>query len=84
MRNVIPEKTSQKTAWAPWDETAPSVSRATIAATVKKTRSQRNSDLRSLRFSVSMSEDAGMTAKCLPSFACSALRQSLSANLNLK
>ena len=66
MRNVIPEKTSQKTACEPWDETAPSVSRATIAATVKKTRSQRNSDLRSLRFSVRTSEDAGMTANAYP------------------
>src|SRR5256712_8998495 len=84
MRNVIPETTSQKTACDPWDETAPSVSRATIAATVKKTRSQRKSDLRSLRFSARTSADVSNTANAYPSFvACLAIGQSLRRNLNL-
>src|SRR2546427_2141153 len=84
MRNVTPETTSQKTACDPWDETAPSVSRATIAATVKKTRSQRKSDLRSLRFSARTSADVSNTANAYPSFvACLALGQSLRRNLNL-
>src|SRR2546429_188540 len=85
MRNVTPETTSQKTACDPWDETAPSVSSATIAATVKKTRSQRKSDLRSLRFSARTSADVSNTANAYPSFvACLALGQSLRRNLNLR
>src|SRR5947207_7896460 len=66
MRNVRPETTSQKIAWAPCEETAPSVSSATIAATVKKTRSHRNSDLRSLLFSARTSADVFMTANAYP------------------
>src|SRR5438270_6264465 len=66
MRNVIPEKTSQNTACEPWDETATSVSRATIAAIVKKTRSQQKSDLRSLRFSARTSADVSSTANAYP------------------
>src|SRR2546423_6280475 len=66
MRKVRPETTSQKIAWAPCEETAPSVSSATIAATVKKTRSHRKSDLRSLRFSARTSADVFMTANAYP------------------
>src|SRR5437588_907121 len=66
MRNEMTETMSQKTAWAPWEETAPSVSSATMAATVKKTRSQRKSDLRSLRFSARTSADVSSTANAYP------------------
>jgi len=62
----MPETMSQKTAWAPWEETAPSVSSATMPATVKNTRSQRKSDLRSLRFSASTSADVSKTANAYP------------------
>src|SRR5438067_8130561 len=83
MRNVRPETTSQKIAWAPCEETAPSVSSATIAATVKNTRSQRKSDLRSLRFSARTSADVFMTANAYPPACVLAHRLSLRANVNL-
>src|SRR5258708_37700563 len=61
IRKVAPETMSQKTAWAPYEDDCPIVSSATMAQTVKKIMSNRNSDFLSLRFSATSPATAAVS-----------------------
>src|SRR5438445_3442229 len=66
MRKVNPETTSQKTAWAPYEDDCPIVSSATMAQTVKKIRSNRKRDFLSFRFSATSPATASASAMVHP------------------
>ena len=66
IRNVTAETASQKIACAPYEDDCPMVSMARMAQTVKKIRSNRNSDFRSLRFSARTSADVSSKANAYP------------------